>query len=51
MEYTDAICSNMDGPRGYHSKPNKSDQERNSHMILLMCEILKNDTNEFIKHK
>ena len=48
-EYMDAICSNMDGPRGYHSKSNKSDQERNSHMILLMCEILKSDTNEFTK--
>ena len=27
-EWNNAICSNMDGPRGYHSKWSKSDRER-----------------------
>ena len=27
-EWSNAICSNMDGPRDYHTKWNKSDRER-----------------------
>ena len=27
-EWNNAICSNMDGPRDYHSKWNKPDRER-----------------------
>ena len=27
-EWNNAICSNMDGPRDYHSKGNKSDRKR-----------------------
>ena len=36
----------MHGPRDYHAKGNKS--EKNKHMILLICGILKNDTNDLI---
>ena len=49
-EWNNAICSNMDGPRGYHTKWNKSERERQisydtTHMWNL---IFKNDTNELI---
>ena len=49
-EQNNAICSNMDGPRDYHTKWSKSDEERQisydiTHMWNL---ILKNDTNELI---
>ena len=27
-EWSDAICSNMDGPRNYHTRRSKSDGER-----------------------
>ena len=27
-EWSNAICSNMDGPRDYHTKLSKSDRER-----------------------
>ena len=27
-EWNNAICHNMDGPRDYHTKWNKSDRER-----------------------
>ena len=33
-EWNNAICSNMDGPRDYHTKWSKSDRER--HMISLI---------------
>ena len=42
-----AICSNMDGPRDYHTKWSKSGKDK-YHMISLICGILKNDTNELI---
>ena len=42
-----AICSNMDGPRDYHTKWSKSEREK-YHMISLTCGIFKNDTNELI---
>ena len=44
-EWNNAICSNMDGSRDYHTKWSKSDKY---HMISLICGILKNDTNELI---
>ena len=49
-EWNNAICRNMDGPRGYHTKWNKSERERQisydtTHMWNL---IFKNDTNELI---
>ena len=48
-EWNNAICSNIDGPRDYHT--NWSQTEKNKyHMISLICKILENDTNEFI-HK
>ena len=46
-EWNNAICSNMDGPRDYHTKWSKSDKDK-YHMISLKRGILKNDTNEFI---
>ena len=36
----------MDGPRDYHTKWNKSEKEK--HMILLICGILKKITNELV---
>jgi len=36
-EWNNAICSNMDGPRDYHTKWNKSDRDK-YHMISLICE-------------
>ena len=32
-ELNNAICSNMDGPRDYHTKQNKSDKDK-YHMIF-----------------
>ena len=42
-----AICSNMDGPRDRQTEWSKSDKDK-YHMILLICGILKKDTNELI---
>ena len=44
-ERNNAICSNMDGPRDCHTEWSKSDKDK-YHMILLICGILKNGTNE-----
>ena len=41
------ICSNMGGPRDYHTKWGMSDKDQ-YHDISLICGILKNDTNELI---
>ena len=47
-KWNNAICSNMDGSRGYHTKWSKSDSERQIwYDITYMCN-LKNDTNERI---
>ena len=46
-ECNNAICSNMDGLRDYHTKRSKSDKDK-YHMISLTCGILKNDANELI---
>ena len=44
-KWNNAICINMDGPRDYHTKWNKS----NTNIIWYhICVIFKNDTNEFI---
>ena len=40
-EWNNAICSNMVGPRGYHTKWIKSDRERQIPIISLICGILK----------
>jgi len=44
-EWNNAICNNIDRPRDYHTKWSESEKDK-YHMILLICEILKNDTNE-----
>ena len=44
-EWNNAICSNMDGPRDYHTKWSKSDKD--IYDIIYMWN-LKNNTNEFI---
>ena len=41
-EWNNAICSNIDRPRDYHTKWSESEKDK-YHMILLICEILKND--------
>ena len=45
-EQNNAICSNMVGPRDYHTKWSKSGKDK-YHMITHMWN-LKNDTNELI---
>ena len=47
-EWNNAICSNMDGPRDYHTKWSKSDQKDKHHTLSLICRILKNDIYECI---
>ena len=36
-EWNNAMCSNMDGPRDYHTKRSKS--ERDKYMLSLICGI------------
>ena len=38
-EWNNAICSNMDEPRDYHTKRSKSERERQISMISLICGI------------
>ena len=35
-----AICSNMDGPRNYHTKWNKTKKDK-YHEIISMCNLIK----------
>ena len=37
-EWNNTICSNMDGPRDFHTKWSKSEKDK-YHMILLICGI------------
>ena len=46
-EWNNAICSNMDGPRDYHTKQSKSDRERQIPYITYMWN-LNYDTNDHI---
>ena len=46
-EWNYSICSHMDRSRNYHTKWNKSDQERQI-SDFLVCGIFKNDTNELL---
>ena len=46
IKKNNAIYSNVDGPRDYHTKQSKP--EKDKYMILFICGILKNDTNELI---
>ena len=45
-EWNNAICSNMDGPREYHTKWSKSDRERQIPYDITYMWNLKYDTNE-----
>ena len=48
-EWNNAICSNVDGPRGYHTKWSKSEREREvSYDITYLWNLKKNDTNELM---
>ena len=47
-EWNNAICSNMDGPRGYHTKWSKSEKERQISYDMTYLWNLKYDTNELI---
>ena len=47
-EWNNAICSNMDRPRDYHTKWSKSHRERQMSYDITYMWILKNDTNELI---
>ena len=45
-EQNNAICSNMDGPRDYHTKWSKSERERQIPYNITYMWNLKYDTNE-----
>ena len=47
-EWNNAICSNMDVPRDYHTKCSKSDRERQISYGITFMWNLKNDMNELI---
>ena len=47
-EWTNAICSNTDGPRYYHTKWTKSERERWISYDITYTWNLKYDTNELI---
>ena len=46
-EWNIAICSNMDGPRDYHTEWSQTEKDKYP-VISLICGIQKNDTNELI---
>ena len=49
-EWNNAICSNMDGPRDYHTKWSKSDRETQiSYDIIHMWNLKKNDQMNLYK--
>ena len=51
-EWNNAICGNMDGPGGYHTKWSKSDRERQYHDITYMQNLKKMiQMNLFTKQK
>ena len=47
-EWNTAICSNMDGPKDYHTKWSKSERERQISYDIIYMWNLKNNTNEHI---
>ena len=47
-EWNIAICSNMDGSRGYHTKWSKSDREKQILYDITYMQNLKENTNESI---
>ena len=51
-ERNNPICSNMDGPRDCHTEWSSQTEKDKYHIISIICEILKNGTNElFYKTK
>ena len=46
-EWNNAICSNMDGPRDYHTKWSKSDRERQILYVISYMKNLKNWSKRF----
>ena len=40
-QWNNAICSNMDGPRDYHTKWSKSDRERQIYDMIFMWNLRK----------
>ena len=47
-EWNNAICSNMDAPKYYHTKWSKSDREREILYDITYMWNLKNSANELI---
>ena len=47
-EWNNVTCSNMDGPRDYHTKWSKSERERKIPYDITYMWNLKYDTNELI---
>ena len=47
-EWNNAICSNMDGPRDYHTEWSKSNRERQILYDIIFMWNLKKNTNESI---
>ena len=47
-EWNHAICSNMDGPRDYHTKQSKSERERQILYDIIYMWNLKYDINQYI---
>ena len=47
-KWNNAICSDMDGTRDYHTKWSKSDRERQIPYDIIYMWNLKNETNEFV---
>ena len=47
-KWNNAICSNMDGPRNYNTKWNKSERERQIPYDTIYVWRLRYDTNGFI---
>ena len=50
-EWNNVICSNIDGPRDYHTKWSKSEREREIPYDITYMWNLKYDTNELIYEK
>ena len=47
-EWNTAVCSNVDGPRDYHTKWSKANKERQISYDITYVWNLKYDTNELI---
>ena len=47
-KWSNVICSNMDGPRDYHTKWRKSDREKQISYDIIYMHNLKNDINELV---